>query len=171
MTAMIIVAALMAIVLVLFLGFEAWARYSRPGRDLQLASAELIPVDLEAFENLVDPEEERYLRMNLSAREFRGVQRGRIRAAKMYVAALSQNAAVLVSVGQSARSNANPEVGAVGQEIVHRAIRLRIWCLFSLLRMDAAFLFPGQLSPSNAIASQYMLVTYMAAKLPSRAAA
>ena len=132
---------------------------------------QLTPVDLEAFENLTDPEEEQYLRENLSPAEFRRVQRTRLRAAKLYVAALSQNAAVLVAVGQSARSNADPNIAATGQEIVQRAIRLKIWCLVSRLRMEAAFVFPAHLSPSSTIANQYMQLSYMAASLPGRAAA
>lgn len=170
MIPLIPIVALMAIALLLFLVWQAW-RFTRSGNALPDQAGQLTPVDLEAFENLVDPEEEQYLRMNLSTREFRRVQRTRIRAAKMYVAALLQNAAVLAEVGQSARSNADPEVAAAGQEIVQRAMRLKVWCLVSRLRMDAAFVFPGYLSPSGRIASQYMLVKYMAANLPGRAAA
>jgi hypothetical protein len=163
--------AVMAAVIVLFLASQVWGRYARRGGALQTETGQLTPVDLEAFENLTDPEEEQFLRKNLSPDEFRRVQRTRVRAAKMYVAALSQNAVLLVAVGQSARASADPEIAAAGQEIIHRAIRLKIWCFLSLLRMDAAFVFPAHLSPSTRIANQYMLVTYMAANLSSRVAA
>lgn len=165
-----IVLALLAVLFLFFLGSQLWSRYSH-GRTIQRHSSELTPVDLEAFENLTDPDEEQFLRTNLSPREFRGVQRLRIRAAKLYVAALSQNAGVLVAVGQSARLNSDPEVAATGQELMQKAIRLKVWCLFSLIRIEAAFFFPVYLSPSNRLANQYMLVTYMAANLPGRVAA
>jgi hypothetical protein len=133
-------------------------------------AAELIPVDLDAFENLTDPEEEQFLRANLSSAEFRGVQRSRIRAAKMYVTALSQNVGVLVAVGQSALSHADPEIAASGKQIFQQAIRLRVWCLLSLLRLNGAMIFPTLLSPSRRIADQYVLVKGMAANLPKVAA-
>jgi len=166
-----LIAAFIAVVLLFFLASQVWGRYARRGDAMQAETGQLTSVDLEAFENLTDPEEEQYLRKNLSPAEFRRVQRTRLRAAKLYVAALSQNAVVLLAVGQSARSNADPAIVATGREIVQRAIRLRIWCLLSLLRMDAAFVFPAHLSPSGRLANHYMLVTYMAANLPGRAAA
>jgi hypothetical protein len=133
--------------------------------------AELIPVDVDAFENLTDPEEEQFLRANLSSAEFRGVQRSRIRAAKMYVTALSQNVGVLVAVGQSALSHADPEIAASGEEIFQQAIRLKVWCLLSLLRLNGAMIFPTILSPSRRIVDQYLVVTSMAANLPRKVAA
>jgi hypothetical protein len=169
-TPLFLIGAVVAAVLLLFLASQVRGWYARPGEALQ-TETQLILVDLEAFENLTDPEEEQYLRKKLSPAEFRRVQRTRLRAAKMYVAALSQNALALAAVGQAASSNADPAIAATGQEIVQRAIRLRFWCLLSMLRMNAAFVFPVYLSPSTRLANQYMLVTYMAANLPGRAAA
>ena len=171
MTPLIIILALFAVVILLFLGTEGWRRFWRHGDALQKLSGQLIPVDLEAFENLVDPEEEQFLRTRLSPREFRGVQRSRIRAAKVYVGVLSQNAAVLIAVGHSARSSADPGIAAAGQEIEQRAVRLKIWCLLSRLRMNAAFVLPGHLSLTSRIANRYMLVSYLAANLSERAVA
>ena len=167
MTSMFPIVAVIAALLLLFLASQLWERYWRGGNVEQIR--ELIPVDLEAFENLVDPGEEHFLRMNLSSPDFRRVQRSRLRAAKLYVATLSQNAAVLVAIGEASHSNADPELEAARQEIIQRAVRLKIWCFLSQLRMDAAFVFPSHLSPSTKIANQYMLVTYMAANLSSRA--
>ena len=168
MTPLITLAGIVAI-FVLFLILQVWRRYSAK---VEAPNAgQLIPVDLEAFENLTDPEEEQFLRVNLSTGEFRGVQRSRIRAAKMYVMALSQNAAVLVAVGQSARSHANLEIAASGQEILQRAIQLKVWCLLSLLRLNAAMLLPTMLSPSSSIAARYLVVKNMASSLPREVAA
>src|SRR5206468_11937783 len=57
------------------------------------------PVDLESFRNLIDPAEENFLRLNLSQRNFRIVQRERLRATLQYVQWASQNAAVLLRLG------------------------------------------------------------------------
>ncbi|MFZ3266199.1 MAG: hypothetical protein WA172_19490 [Terriglobales bacterium] len=163
MTPLIILAGIV-VIFVLFLILQVWRRYSTKAEAPN--AGQLIPVDLEAFENLTDPEEEQFLRVNLSPAEFRGVQRSRLCAAKMYVMALSQNAAVLVAVGQSARSHADREIAASGQEILNRAIRLKVWCVLSLLRLNAAMVFPTMRSPSSGIADQYLLVRGMAANLP-----
>jgi hypothetical protein len=161
--------AAVAVLFLFFLIFQVWTRYSSKGEDSH--PAKLVPVDLDAFENLTDPEEEQFLRANLSPAQFRGVQRSRIRAAKMYVTALSANARVLAAVGQSARLQAEPAIAATGEEIVQRAIRLKMWCLALRLELNAAMLFPATLSPSTRIADQYLLVAGMAASLPTRAAA
>jgi hypothetical protein len=165
----LIILATVAVVFLLFVIFQVWRRYPSKGEPSH--SAELIPVDLDAFENLTDPEEEQFLRANLSPAEFRGVQRSRIRAAKMYVTALSQNVGVLVAVGQSALSHADPGIKASGQQIFQQAIRLKVWCLLSLLRLNGAMIVPTILSPSRRIADQYLVVTSMAANLPRKVAA
>jgi len=167
MTALIILASAV-VAFLFFLFFQVWRRYFRPA---EVAAAQLIPVDLEAFENLTDPEEVRFLRNHLPPQQFRAIQRTRIHAAKVYVAALSENAGVLVSLGQSARSQPDPEVAAAGVDIVQRAIKLKVWCLFSLLQLNAALLFPARMAPTNGITHRYLLVTYMAANLGAKSAA
>jgi len=167
----IMILAVLVFMIVLFLGAQVWLRYLGRGSALALHAREMVPIDLEAFENLIDPEEEEFLRTSLLPSEFRRVQRLRVRAAKFYVAALSQNAGVLVALGQAARLNPDSEIAATGQEIMQKAIFLKVWCLISYMRMEAALFFPEILSPSNKLANQYMLVSYMAASLPGRAAA
>ena len=165
----ITVLTLIALVFVLFLAGQAWSHFAR--RNDAPRTEQLTPVDLDAFENLIDPEEEQFLKTNLSPSEFRGVQRTRIRAARMYVVALSENAGVLVGIGQSARLHPNPEIAATGLEISQRALRLKVWCLLAMFRLGTALVLPTILSPSSRIADQYLLVTYMAANLPKKATA
>jgi len=167
MTAVIILASVV-VVFLLFLFLQVWRRYFQP---LGAEAAQLIPIDLEAFENLADPEEERFLKANLSPAEFREVQRSRIDAAKMYVAALSENARVLVAVGQSARNDSDPEIAAAAVEIVQQAIRLKAWCLLMLFRLNTSIFFPVRWAPSSGIAHRYLLVTSMAASLARKSAA
>jgi hypothetical protein len=165
----LIILASVAGVFLLFLILQVWWRYAR--RNELAQPRPLTLVDLEAFENLTDPEEEAYLRHNLSPAEFRSVQRLRIRVAKMYVAAMSKNASTMASVGQFARYHSDPQVAASGQNLVQQAIRLKVWCVLSATRLNAALAFPTVLSPSSAIASRYLAVKYMAASLPGKSAA
>jgi len=167
----VITLSVVALLFSAFLVSQIWTRYARRGDLVSAQRGQLVPVDLEAFENLTEPSEEEFLRTNLLPAEFRRVQRLRIRAAKLYIAALSQNAGVLVAVGQAARLNAEPEIAAVGQELIQRALRLKFFCLFSLLRMEAALVFPVLISPSQKLAHQYTVVSYMAANLSGRATA
>ena len=163
----LIVLASLACVIVLFLILQFWSRYFRR----VAKTAQLTPLDLAAFENLIDPEEEAYLKRNLSGAEFRRVQRLRIRVAKMYVAVLSKNASTLVAVGQVARSDPNREMATSGQQIFERALRVKVWCLLMAVRLNADLVFPTLLSPSSPIANHYVAAKQMAASLPRRSAA
>lgn len=165
----ITVLTLVAVVFVVFLAWQARSHFAR--RNEAPRAEQLIPVDLDAFENLIDPDEEQFLKFNLSPSEFRGVQRSRIRAARMYIVALSENAGVLVGIGQSARLHPNPQIAATGLEVTQRALRLKVWCLLAMFRLSAALALPTILSPSSRIANQYLLVTYMAANLPKKSTA
>jgi hypothetical protein len=161
--ASIIVLALVAALFVLFLALQFVWRH--PRKDERESSHSLIEVDLDAFENLTDPEEEKYLKINLTPAEFRRVQRSRIRAAKAYVQALSQNASALVAVGQSARHNPDKRIAASAQQLVQRAVQLKMRCLASALRLNAALVFPGFLSPSSSVAGRYLAAKHVAATL------
>lgn len=165
----IIILAFLACAIVLFVVLQFWSRYVR--RDGLTKTAQLTSFDLTAFENLTDPEEDAYLKRNLSGAEFRRAQRLRIRVAKMYVAVLSKNASTLVAVGQAARSDPNAEMAASGQEIFERALRVKVWCLLTAIRLNAGLAFPTLHSPSSAIASHYITARQMAASLPRRSAA
>jgi len=163
---------ILVIVAASFIGFlvlQVWWRYSKPA--VRGRGAKLTPVDLEAFENLTDPKEEGYLRTNLSSADFRMAQRSRLRAARVYVATFSENATVLVAIGQSARFHSDSRIAASGQEIVQQAIRLKVWCLLTEFRLNAALVFPNLMSPSNAVAERYLALEHLAANLPEKLAA
>ncbi len=118
-------------------------------------SQHLITVDLEAFRNLVDPEEEEFLRNSLSAREFRSVQRERLHAAAEYIRCAACNAAVLLRVGEAARQSSDHNIADAGKQLAESAMHLRLYALLSLLKISAAIAIPGlRLSPS-AMAESY----------------
>jgi hypothetical protein len=54
------------------------------------------PLDVQAFRNLMSPRDERFLRENLSGREYRRVQRLRLRAGIEYARRAKQRATILI---------------------------------------------------------------------------
>ena len=110
------------------------------------------PVDSESFRNLIDPAEEEYLRSNLSARDFRMVQRERLRATLEYVQAASQNSAVLLRLGEAARRSPDPKVALAGDQVMSSAIRLRMFALIAVPKLYVGILLPGaRLSPGRLV--------------------
>jgi len=164
----LIVLGLVTVAFFVFLAIQVWQRSSL---HTTAGAVQLNPVDLDAFETLTDPEEEQYLKLNLPRAEFRRVQRCRIRAAKTYVSALSQNARVLVAAGQSVRHHPDESIAASGQELMQRAVQLKMRCLASTLRLNAALVFPTLLSPSNSVANRYLAAKHMAAVLDGKTVA
>jgi hypothetical protein len=158
--------AAVAVAFLLFLSYQVWWQ-SSTAKEI----TDLSPVDLEAFRNLTDPREVDFLRVNLSPREFRRIQRLRLRAAAVYISSISQNAGRLLVVGRSVSAHPNPDIAASGLDVVYRALRLKMWCSLSLVQLGATLVFPTLLSPSSRIADRYVDVTSVTAALPKKLAA
>ena len=122
-------------------------------------------VDLEAFRNLVDPDEEEFLRVNLPPNEFRAIQRQRLRAALDYVAAVSHNAALLLHLGQSARRSADARIAEAGQHLVDNALRLRLYSALAISKLCLRIAFPVAVLQPAGIAERYQQMTEGAAQL------
>jgi hypothetical protein len=134
------------------------------GNDVDL-SQQVQPVDLEAFRNLTDPAEEQFLRERLKPAEFRTIQRERLRTAIEYVGGVSHNAGVLLSLGQSARENADPVIAEAGGNLVDEALRLRLYSTLTISKLWMRYLFPeAQFQPSG-IVDRYQHATEGAVRL------
>jgi hypothetical protein len=155
-----------AVAFLLFLCYQVWwqAGSARENENL-------LPLDLEAFRNLTDPEETRFLRINLSPHEFRRVQRLRLRAAAGYISVISENAGRLVVMGRSVSAHPDPETAAAGLEVVHRGLQLKLWCLLSLLKLNIVTIWPTLRSPSSRIADRYRDVNSLTASLSRKLSA
>jgi hypothetical protein len=162
----IVALATAASAFLLFLAYQVWWQSGHAGE-----SGHLSPVDLEAFRNLIDPQELQFLRFHLSPKEFRRIQRIRLRAAAAYVSVISKNAGELVAIGRCASAHPDSEIAAAGLDVVQRALRLKLWCSLSLLKLNATMVCPTLLSPSSGIADRYLDVTSMTASLPKQLAA
>jgi len=152
---------IITIILVLFagltlVGFIVRIRGNQLGRvDESNLSERLRPVDLEAFRNLTDEEEERFLRTNLPPAEFRSLQRQRMRAAVDYVAGISHNAGILLSLGQIARHSPDAQVAEAGRHLVDSASRLRLYSLIATAKLYRRIVLPGASLESAPIVGRY----------------
>jgi hypothetical protein len=116
-------------------------------------------VDIEAFRNLIDPEEEDFLRKNLTPSEFRTVQRERLLAAVEYVAGAAHNAAILVRLGEAARHSTDPATAQAAEKLVDNALRLRLYAFQVIARLYVGTIIPGvRISPVR-IAERYEQMT------------
>jgi hypothetical protein len=122
-------------------------------------------VDIDAFRNLVDPEEEHFLRRQLSGREFRSVHRERMLAATEYVRAASYNASILMRLGEATRHHADPEIARAGQELVDSSIQLRLYALLALGRLWTVICLPNTNLSLGAMADRYERVSGLAARV------
>jgi hypothetical protein len=137
---------------------QVLARASQPQTGLR-------PVDLAAFRNLMDPEEETYLRLNLPAKEFRKIQRERLRAALDYVGVVAQNAAILIRLAETASRSSDVVVAQAGQALLDNALRLRVATLLVRARIVAGILLPTlHISPER-VSDSYESLTGMASRL------
>lgn len=152
-----------ALALLFFLLFVAvrgnsWVTFHTP-------PAALRPVDLIAFRNLMDPEEEAYLRQNLSPGQFKLIQRERLRAAFDYVHVVAQNAAMLIRLGELARRSEDALVAQAGQELLDNALRLRVTTLLVQARIFARIAVPRAHIPYSGITDSYENLTGIASRL------
>lgn len=121
------------------------------------------PVDLLAFQNLIAPDEESYLRENLTARDFRKVQRLRMLAALDYVRCTAHNAAVLLRLGEAARISSDPHIAQAGQELMNSALHLRMIAMLAQIQLYTRVLLPTvQLSPEKLVKDYRTLTDHVA---------
>jgi hypothetical protein len=134
--------------------------YVARGHRLASASLEEIahhthPIDLDAFRNLMDASEETFLRSRLLPADFRRVQRQRLFAAAAYVRATSDNAAILMRLGESARTAPDPATARAAATLVEQALTLRMLSLALLAKVYMGILLPQlEVSPAR-LADRY----------------
>lgn len=106
-------------------------------------AAQITPLDIEAFRNLVDPAEDQYLRQRLLPAQFRAVRRERLRAMAAYIQVAGHNAGVLVRLGQSALATTDNTTAEAARQLVEGALLLRRNCAFALFRIYVALAWPN----------------------------
>jgi hypothetical protein len=146
------------ILAILALGVPVVIRLAK-GRGTLPHLEQLCSVDLRAFRNLTDPEEEEYLRRSLPPADFRHIQRERLRATMDYIKGAASNAAVLMRVAEAARHSPDPATAQAAARLVDDAIRLRTYAFQAIPRLYLAMIFPGRRISPAPVAESYELMT------------
>lgn len=131
-------------------------------QDVDQASAAMRSLDIEAFRNLVDPEEEKFLRARLAPKQFRKIKRQRVQAALAYVKALSDASLQFARFGGAAQRSPDPAIAASGRQIANSATYLRFRALQATvsLSVSAAFPYFGP-RPLRSLLDQYDRATHL----------
>ena len=140
MTLAIILVIVAALALTFILGITV-SRSLQVSEDANL-SGKIQPIDVAAFRNLINPVEDDYLQRRLRPSEFRQVRRQRLRAMAAYVRTAGRNAAVLVRMGQSALTAADPRTSEAARQLVDNAMLLRRNAVFAFVRIYVALAWP-----------------------------
>jgi hypothetical protein len=126
--------------------FLVW-RVLRPGfpqvKNLEDWEARKHEVDPDVFRLLLDPAEEQYLRRSFPPHEFRALQRRRMALAQHAIRLVGDNAAMLMKLGQLAKSEANPALTKEAEDLIYGALRLRVNLLLVQPYLWLKWLFPG----------------------------
>ena len=122
-------------------------------------------VDLDAFRNLTDPDEEEYLRANLPASEFRSIERLRLRAAIDYLLGVFHNSALLLHFGQTCRRSSDERVVEVARNLIDNALRLRLLSVLAIAKLCIRIVVPGAVLHPAGIVDRYQLMSDGAAQL------
>lgn len=152
---------ILVVVAFLALGFLITLSRGRavPAAILDNPAEHMRAVDVEAFRNLVDPEEEAFLRTNLPPADFRRIQRERLRAAVDYVSCAAGNAAILLRVADAGRRSSDPATAEAAEKLVDNAIRLRLYASLAIPRLYLGMILPGaHISPVR-VAERYEQMT------------
>jgi hypothetical protein len=117
-------------------------RRTRDFPDLDQTVTAIRSLDIEAFRNLVDPQEEEFLRTSLPAQEFRRIKRERARTALVYVRELSKASLQFARFGDAAQRSPDPVIAAWGKQIANSAIYLRLRTLDASVQLILSATFP-----------------------------
>ena len=155
---------LIAFVLLLSFAYLA-TRRTKDLPDVDQALTALRSLDIEAFRNLVDPEEDAFLRARLPVPEFKKIKRERARVALAYVRALSSVSLQFARFGDAARRSPDPAIAASGKQIADSAIYLRLRALDAGAQLMVSAAFPS-LDPHRlrSLVQQYDRATYLLVK-------
>jgi hypothetical protein len=135
--------ALVAVALVTLAVVVYVAIRSRRRRvNLEQAAQAFRSLDIESFRNLVDADEEAFLRENLSPKKFREIKRLRAWAAFLYAWEAGDAATALARIGQVAQRSSDPQVAASGAQVAESAFRLRLQTMRACLQLLTETLFP-----------------------------
>jgi hypothetical protein len=112
-------------------------------------------VDMEAFSNLSDPLEERYLRQNLPAAEFRRLQRQRVIVMWEYLSRLAENTKLMVQAGQIVQHASSGDAAVKARQFVSSAMQTRMLIFMAEASLAVKFVLPGTTDPVQSLVRKY----------------
>ncbi|HEY6252708.1 MAG TPA: hypothetical protein VI685_22355 [Candidatus Angelobacter sp.] len=107
-------------------------RQRSPKIDLGEVVPALLPVNLQAFAEAIDPTQDARLRQTGSRRESHKQLRQRARVAADWLRRMSHNAALLQRVGYGQLRSSNPLVAAQAQELIDAGVHVRFYAFLGL---------------------------------------
>ncbi len=141
MTVAIVLIVAAAVSLAVILGITV-SRALQVKGDSDLAP-QIQPIDIQAFRNLTSPAEADYLRRRLHSREFRVVQRQRLRATAAYLRVAHHNAGLLARAGQASLVSEDAPIAEAARQLVNDALRLRRNTMVALIGIYVELTWPG----------------------------
>ena len=131
--------------------------WKRPARiiDLDRLAFELRSINVDAYLNLIDEREERYLREHLSPGTFRSVHRRRMFAAMEYTWYAARNARLLSRLAEGARLSSDPELVTAAENLQKQALALRLSAFQMMPQLFLSAVLPGAHSSPDLIAATY----------------
>jgi hypothetical protein len=144
--------------------YFATAHRGQKGSLDELALA-LRPVDVDAFRNLIDEQEEEFLHERLPGAEFRSIMRERKLAAMEYIWSAAKNAAILIRLGDAARQDSDPAIAGAAEKLYDNALRLRLYAIQAVPRLFLGMLIPGVRLGPCPIPERYDVMTRQAVTL------
>ena len=118
-----------------------------PARTIDDVRPYLRAVELQEFEELLNPANEANFKFHLSPAEFRQLQRKKIHLMREYLLRMSHNALVLIEwgngewVGPAQRADSDKDRRRIAQELVQAATELRLYSVLALLKLKIWILF------------------------------
>lgn len=104
--------------------------------------AEKRSLDIEVFRLLVDKQEVLYLRRSLPRSYLRRVLQHRALVAQRYVAAIEENAQMLLRIASKAQSSADPETARAAKELIKLILEVRLNTIIAIWCLRVRWLFP-----------------------------
>jgi hypothetical protein len=141
---MTIIALIIVLVSCLAIGAISWMiRGSQSATvNLEELRAQLQPMDVGAFRNLIDSSQRQYLCDRLPASEFRRIHRERMLAATDYVWCAVRNAGILIRLGEAAKNVSDPSLAEAALTLQESAFRLRLQALQAVPRLYLSMAMP-----------------------------
>jgi len=147
----ILTLVLIAVVMGTFLAVLLRIGRGFPKRSADSFIPSLQSISMKDMAELFDPREEASLRFAISEKDFRILQRKRLRRADEYLQRMAHNAAVLGEWANTELSRQHPLTLELASELHRRALNVRVYAFFTrfklnlwlILRLESARLLPA----------------------------